>query len=143
VLTRGQKALVHVAKNQLGLDDDLYREILMQEAGVSSASELDYKGFERVMKRFRKLGFRRKRTQPAERPQPGGTITPRQQAKIAELYAALGWTDPRRQMGFSRRVCGVPWPQTRAQANKVIEALKQMVARGYSERTGRGAAEDR
>jgi len=129
-----QIALLHVARVQLGLDEDLYRLILEQEAGVTSAKQLTPAGFDKVMKRLRGYGFRRK---PARRlpPAPGSPITREQQRKIAELYAELGWTDPKRQMGFNRRQTGAPWPQTRKDANKVIEGLKAMLKR---ERKGGG-----
>ena len=38
------------------------------------------------------------------------------------------------RMNFCRRVCGEPWPQTRNEANKIIEALKAMRARGWKAR---------
>jgi len=38
------------------------------------------------------------------------------------------------RMNFCRRVCKRPWPQTRSEANKVVEALKAMRARGWKPR---------
>ena len=51
-------AVIHVAKKQLGLDEDAYRAIL-SGAGVSSAKEIttDYQ-FNSVMLAFTRLGFR-------------------------------------------------------------------------------------
>ncbi|MQX38540.1 regulatory protein GemA [Roseospira navarrensis] len=49
--------VVHEAKRQLGLSDDLYRDILWNVAGVESARDLDDTGFDQVMARFRDLGF--------------------------------------------------------------------------------------
>ena len=39
------------------------------------------------------------------------------------------------RMNFCRRVCKKPWPQTRREANKVIEGLKRMRARGWCSRS--------
>ena len=39
------------------------------------------------------------------------------------------------RMNFCRRVCQKPWPQTRAEANQIIEALKAMRARGWTARS--------
>lgn len=129
-----QKALLHVAKTELRLDDDDYRALLYAEAGVESSKDLDLQGFERVLARFEQLGFRVKRRAPhgrAHNRDPHALVTPAQLKKLGDLYQELAWA-PNRQVGFNRRVCGRPWPQTRADANKVIEALKKMLARGYS-----------
>lgn len=129
-----QKALLHVAKTELRLDDDDYRALLYAEAGVESSKDLDLQGFERVLARFEQLGFRVKRRAPhgrARNRDPHALVTPAQLKKLGDLYQELGW-EKNRQVGFNRRVCGRPWPQTRADANKVIEALKKMLARGYS-----------
>ena len=69
-LTRGQIAILHVAKRQLGLSDGEYRSIISSctRGGTESASELDNLGFTIVMKRFERLGFRS--TSP-KRPRPG------------------------------------------------------------------------
>lgn len=55
-------------------------------------------------------------------------ITPRQQAIVTGLFGLLGW-DRARMTGFSRRQTGRLWPQTQAEADKLIEPLKQMVMR--------------
>ncbi len=142
VIGQKEKALIHVAKAQLHIDDEDYRLILAQEAGVESSCLLAYAQFDKVMKRMRQLGFRRRRKPGRGAPiirDSRATITRAQQAKLDELYTELGWTDPRRQAGFSRRQTGgKPWPQTRGEANKTIEALKAMVAR---ERAKEGCGE--
>jgi len=50
-------SLIHVAKKQLALSEEDYRQILDQAAGVASARELSPGGFEAVMDRFEQLGF--------------------------------------------------------------------------------------
>lgn len=57
-LDRKRIALLHVAKKQLGLDEDSYRAILRRFGGVDSAADLNGVGFETVMIRLEKLGFR-------------------------------------------------------------------------------------
>lgn len=138
-LTARQKALLHVAKAHLGLSEDEYRALLCGAAGVESSRDLDPAGFEKVLARLEALGFRARRRYPtgrAARPDPEALVTPAQQKRLRDLYQALGWGE-RRQQGFNRRVCGKPWPQTRADANKIVEALKAMTARGYSDRKPR------
>jgi len=145
-MTRGQLALVHVAKKDLGLDDEAYRDILHVEAGVTSARDLTPSGLERVLARFREMGWpgpgRRtggwRRSRPRALKEPFELPTPGQQGLIGHLWEDLGWPPGERRIAFARRVCdGMAWPQTREQANRLIEALKAMVRRGYDERRPR------
>lgn len=57
-ISKQQKAILHVAKAKLGLDDDLYRQALVRIAGVTSSTELDQDGFEAMMWFFSYCGFR-------------------------------------------------------------------------------------
>ncbi|MDK2902461.1 MAG: hypothetical protein PWQ93_380 [Clostridiales bacterium] len=125
MITNKQKALLHVAKQELGLDDDLYREILRQEAGASSSTELTPAGYDKVMRRLRQAGFRIRH----ERHMPDELITKQQFKLITHMYQDMGWYDSRRQIGFNKRMTGYAWPQTRSDANKIIEALKAMLRR--------------
>ena len=50
-------AKIHIAKKQLGLDDMLYREILMSCAGVSSAKNLNAEGANKVLRHFAQCGW--------------------------------------------------------------------------------------
>lgn len=63
-----EKALVHVAKAQLGLDDQQYRDIL-GSFGVQSSKELTERQFNDLIKHLERLGFRKK-------PRPGGGRKP-------------------------------------------------------------------
>lgn len=58
MISRPQKAILHVAKGKLGIDDDLYRQALVRIAGVTSSTELDQAGFEAMMGFFEHCGFR-------------------------------------------------------------------------------------
>ena len=57
-ISRIQKAILHVAKAQLALDDDTYRRVLGKCAGVTSSTELDQAGFTAVMGFLEYAGFR-------------------------------------------------------------------------------------
>lgn len=50
--------LIHIAKSQLGLDDESYRELLQECAGVESSKDLDAMGFKSVLGELERLGFR-------------------------------------------------------------------------------------
>lgn len=51
------KAAIHVAKKQLALSDDSYRDLMMRVAGVTSSRDLDDAGARRLMAEFERLGF--------------------------------------------------------------------------------------
>ena len=50
--------LIHIAKTQLGLDDESYRALLQECAGVESSKCLDAMGFKKVLGELERLGFR-------------------------------------------------------------------------------------
>lgn len=134
-VTNQQIALLHVAKKELGLRDDDYRSILDVYGGTNSAKHLTLEGFERVMKHLEWLGFTSNNPAQAKKPyraperDANGSPYPAQLKMIQSLYEQLGWTEPERQRGFCQRVIKKPWPQTRAEANKIFEGLKAMLAR--------------
>lgn len=49
--------LIHVGKNQLGLDDELYREVLESCTGKTSSKLLSIPQLESVLARMKQLGF--------------------------------------------------------------------------------------
>lgn len=135
-VTAGQLALIHVAKKELGLPDGDYRSLLELHGGVTSAKHLTLEGFERVMKRIEELGFQSSNIasrQPKHRPYQDaeGTPYPAQLKMIEHQFEQLGFFEEERRQGFCKRMIKKPWPQTRAEANKVFEALKAMIARNY------------
>jgi nucleotidyltransferase/DNA polymerase involved in DNA repair len=130
MITTAQKTLLHVAKSKLGLSREDYEAILFEQAGVSSSTELDNHGFDQVVKRFEELGFHNT-TRRVRRREPGATVTAEQLSKIQALFHELGIDTRARQAGFCKRQCRKPWPQTREDANQVIEGLKKMIERGY------------
>jgi len=58
MISAKQIAVVKVAVRQLGFDDATYRAILREHGGVESARDLDFLGFDAVMKHFAACGFR-------------------------------------------------------------------------------------
>jgi len=69
------------------------------------------------------------RAQKAMAPDPAATITRQQQAVLEHLYKDAGINNPK---GFCERVIKKPWPQTRADANKLYQALEAMIVRKIS-----------
>jgi len=128
-----KKALIHIAKSNLHLDDASYRQILKGVAGVESAAELTREGFGRVMKRFQQMGFKgllpspyhpapKGRLIPIQSPQGLESITQSQQDFIAYLLENLTW-DERHYHAFSLRIIKNPVPLTKRDGQKIIIGL--------------------
>ncbi|WP_109114618.1 regulatory protein GemA, partial [Acinetobacter baumannii] len=49
--------LIHVGKTKLGLDEELYRDILISTTGKTSSKDLNLAQLEAVLDRFKQLGF--------------------------------------------------------------------------------------
>lgn len=100
-------AAIHVAKKQLGLDDETYRTMLWTLERVRSAGDLDQPGRQRVLDHLRKRGFAR--VPPAAPATPAGNkpvVAADRQALVDEIERRLG----------SR-----PWNYARAMANRMFK----------------------
>ncbi|HKI99602.1 MAG TPA: regulatory protein GemA [bacterium] len=136
-LTPKQLALLHVAKARLGLDDETYRDLLEDEAGVRSARDLDYAGFSAVMRRLERLGFhsRRQLNVPFR---PGMATGAQLNYLIALWHRYTGRRDERGLDTWLRKQCGAAdlLALDRAGAHKALVALKAMVERQEPPRDG-------
>lgn len=133
-LTTKQLGLLHVAKKQLGLDEESYRALLWGAAGVESAKELDARGFDAVVDTLRQLGFV-PRTRGGVRQDFGdreGMATRAQLGKIRALWRAYSDNDDDKKLSkwlsASFQVSAVRFLD-QVTATKAIEALKRMSAR--------------
>jgi len=140
-----EKAVLHIAKSQLGLDDETYRDALEAHAGVRSAKDLDGKGYAKVLSHFVKCGFvmqaRTRRPdfmKPVRRP---GFASPGQIKKIYALWWTLSGTyyekgkEFKALRAFLRARFRVDHENflTPDKAHQVIEALKKI---GVREKNG-------
>ena len=145
---RAMLAKVHVAKKQLQLDEDDYRQILLEESGRTSSADCTEAELERVLKRFEAKGFK-------PLPKAGGKTAANRPAqhpvarKARALWISLhhlGAVDSpsekalesfaKRQLKCERLV----WADQR-QGYKLIEALKAMADRhGWSQVDASGDA---
>jgi hypothetical protein len=130
---RKKKALVHIAKENLHLDEESYRQILKGVAGVESSSQLNREGFEKVMRRFREMGFKgllphpyhpspKGRLIPSESPQGQESITQSQNDFISYLLEELKW-DGGHYHAFCKRIIKSPDPRTKREGQKIIIGL--------------------
>ena len=136
-LTNSQKAVLHVAKAKLCLEDDEYRDALQAHGGVSSSKDLDYRGFLDVMKHFEACGFASppsKRKPPSERDRGPGRATDGQLRKIFAMWWSLGSSyykpglEKKALRGFLKKRFRVDHENflTFGQAHGVIEAIKRI-----------------
>ena len=130
---RKKKALVHIAKEDLRLDEESYRQILKGVAGVESSTQLTVEGFEKVMRRFQEMGFKgllpnpyhpvpKGRLIPADSPQGLESITSSQQKFILYLLEKLNWDDGHFHT-FCQKIIKKFDPLTKRDGQKIIIGL--------------------
>jgi len=111
-------AKIHVAKKQLGIDDDTYRDMLWTIARVRSAADLDAAGRLAVLDHLQSRGFK---------PRRKGRSTPAvdKAALVSKIRAQLGDRPDAYADGMSRKMFGVErfeWC-TPQQLWKIVAAL--------------------
>lgn len=121
-------AAIHVAKKQLGLDDETYRAVLVRATGKASAGAMNEAERRNVVEELRRQGFK-----PAKKGLEGPFA-----GKLQALWIAafnLGIVRDRRDaamLAFVKRQSGVDhtrFLQDAADARKAIEALKGWMTR--------------
>lgn len=105
-------AKIHIAKQQLGLDDDTYRALLARIAGVRSAKELSPRQVGAVLAEFERLGWQPKSAKKAGRkaPKPAAdrqALTGKVEAFLAEAGRPWAYADAMAQRMF--KVERVEW----------------------------------
>lgn len=141
-------AAIHAQATALQIPDDVRREMQQKLVGTESTKDMTVAQLSAVWQRLAVLGHdaglaRRARRRPGrDERQPMEPPTREQLDKIEHLYEDLHIkARPMVVIALCRRVTkselapdGHPWPQTREEANKLIEALKAMRARGWRPR---------
>ena len=124
--------LIHVAKRDLALDDEAYRDMVEQVTGQTSAAALSVLQLERLLGHMKKCGFKVKASI--------GTRTQAQSlqaSKMRALWLLLHQADVVRDSSeqalasYVKRITGVEalqWLNT-AQCSLVIESLKKWCKR--------------
>lgn len=120
---------VHVARKALALDEDDYRNILMQETGHASAKHCSEHQLEKVLDRFRALGWK-----DLPKATPRGVAQNPMARKARALWislyhlGAVRSRDEKALEAFARRQIGcerLAWAK-QSEGFKLIEALKKM-----------------
>ncbi|NTJ42574.1 regulatory protein GemA [Agrobacterium larrymoorei] len=132
-VTPKQIALLHVAKKQLGLDEDTYRAILVKVTGYDSAADLHQPGFLAAVKYFTAMGFRSTWTKRSYGYRPT-MATPAQVELIRSLWAKFLGRDDENDAELSKwldrfhKVSSLRFVDSK-KAAKVISALRNMNSR--------------
>ena len=128
-------AKIHIAKKELGLDEETYREVLNSECGVRSAKFLSNEQAFKVIRRFKDSGWLSKSKAKKYDDQKGDiySATPGQKRKIEvmwhDLYRGNEETKHLRQFLFNHfKVSDIRFLD-KDKAYDVIEALKAMQRR--------------
>jgi phage gp16-like protein len=104
MIAKSTLAKIHIAKQQLAIDDDTYRVMLKSVAGVNSAKDLTPQSASKLLKHLERCGF--KPTQPkGRRPK----MVPHREAQLLKIEALLA--DANRPwsyvQGMVKRICKV------------------------------------
>ncbi len=124
-------AKIHIAKTQLNLDDEQYRDIVRRITGKDSAAKCRYSQLIDLINEFKALGFKSPRKK---------AFRQTEQSAVKKIYALWGKlqaleavqsTDKTALDAFVKKYTGidsVQWLQP-AQQQKIIEILKQWIKR--------------
>ncbi|MDD2998369.1 MAG: regulatory protein GemA [Candidatus Riflebacteria bacterium] len=121
---RKDLAMIHLAKKDLGLDDDIYRDILKQCCGVESSAELDQPNRRKLLAFFRGRGWGR---QDHRQNRPKNMNVPDRSRMLKKIEALLA--EAKRPWAYadslSKRICKVDSLAfcKPAQLGKIIAAL--------------------
>lgn len=85
-LRRKDLSIIHLAKKDLQISDDEYRDLLLGLTGKTSSAQLDWQGRRLLIEHFKKLGFKVKGS-ATDRPAPNVAID--RQAQIGKIEALL------------------------------------------------------
>ena len=124
-------AKIHVAKNQLNLDDDQYRDVLRRVTGKDSAAQCRYSQLVNLINEFKALGWKTPKKKAFRRTPFDG---------IKKIYALWGElqaleavqsTDKTALDAFCKKYTGVDATEWLLpdQQIKIIEILKQWLKR--------------
>lgn len=129
--------LIHVARRELGIDEETYRAMLQTVVGVKSSSDLDWQGRKKVLDHLKAKGFKVKsKAAPKAAAASSAAVDP-QYRKILALWSALhdaGIVRVNTEAAlriYIKRMTGCADYRfcNGAQVVTVIEALKKWLAR--------------
>ncbi len=125
MISRTNQAKIHIARQQLGMDDQGYRALLARVAGVQSSKDLGPKQVGAVLREFERLGFAPKpstkaKGKPRNFADMPGEIT-KIEALLTDLSLPWSYADSIAKRMFKIERCA--WLKSRKHFEGVIAAL--------------------
>lgn len=133
-LRNAELAQIHIARAQLGIDEETYRAILWTVARVKSSKDLDWTGRKKLLEHFRAKGWRPAPPKKAKAAKPvSGGQEGMVRALWTDLHAAGKVRDPS-DAALGSWLTRSRWPErvewlSQAQMTQAIEALKKWLDR--------------
>ncbi|MCP4113193.1 MAG: regulatory protein GemA [Desulfobacteraceae bacterium] len=100
-----QLAQIHIAKRELGLDEDTYRDLLESETGRRSAADMDEAELEAVIIRMKNCGWQAYPRRPKNMEVPGKARLKKTEALLADMMLPWAYADTIAQRKFGVRLC--------------------------------------
>lgn len=126
-LAKGVLSKIHIAKQQLGMDDDIYRALLARVTGVHSSKDLNSVQASRVLSEFERLGWVPKTTHKSKG-KPRNFKSPAMpeqitkiEAQLADMGLSWSYADAIAMQMF--KVKRMAWLRKPAQLEAIIAAL--------------------
>lgn len=132
MLPKSKIAVVQVARRETRMGEDDFRQLLRDYGGVESTTELDQRGFEAVMDRFRTLGFISRRVREGIGTGRPGMATDAQIGLIRDLWKEAAVVPSDRNLArWLEKYFGTSAVRflTFRKAHRVIGAMRAMIAR--------------
>lgn len=87
MISNAKKAVIHIAKSQVGMSDDEYRDLL-GSVGAASSTDLSNQTFDKVMSRMENMGFRTT-SKPKKRPRKKAGLPGNKRQIMGKIEAIL------------------------------------------------------
>lgn len=138
-----QVTLIHIAKGDLGLNDEVYRDMLFGMFGAESSKDLSAAQADQLLEEFKARGFRvvSRHPRPPKRPKGKNLVHLASQAEIDKLNAVaslIHWQYADGLQRFLESRLGIKGGRVRTagEAYRAIEALKKLFENGMKKRHG-------
>jgi phage gp16-like protein len=125
-LRKSELAQIHIAKGQLGMDDETYRAMLWTVGRVRSSADLDWAGRKRVMDHLKACGARLGRRQGAPSTLGREPMLQKIEALLADMGLPWAYADKVAENITGGQAGGIPrlaWVKETKHLKAVIAAL--------------------
>lgn len=126
-LRKRELAQIHIAKSQLGMEDETYRAMLWAVARVKSAANLDWTGRKRVLEHMKACGAKLGGKRPPRAAPDRAALVGKIGAQLADM--ALPWQYAHSMSSHMFKVEKVEWCSPE-QLRKIVAALAYKQKKG-------------